>query len=111
MKSAGSSRSPTPSQVKLLSPEIVNNPIYCGSSDTKLCFLIVTDNDSISAEEAITTLKQLAIKYADSKIKFYHIPRRLIELENIFDTEDFDILPAALVIKGKRNRFAHYPAN
>ncbi|KAL4466992.1 hypothetical protein ABPG74_010589 [Tetrahymena malaccensis] len=94
--------------VKLLTPDIAKNSYNCGSNDPKICLLIITANDSISLEEAATLLKSIAPKFSDSKMKFFYIPKRLIELENIFDNEDFSTLPAAVIIKGKRNRFAHF---
>ena len=33
-------------------------------------------------------LKELAVKYAETKTRFYYVPRRLIELDNIIHVDD-----------------------
>ncbi|EGR30193.1 hypothetical protein IMG5_138460 [Ichthyophthirius multifiliis] len=97
-----------PSEVKLLTPNILTSQTNCGNNDTSMCLIGIYDESNEQICKKL--LEQLAENYIGSKLKFFYIDIKNIELDNIYESEDDDNkqTPMLIIVKGKRNKITKY---
>lgn len=75
----------------------------CGKEDSNLCFILITVR---MTDEKIKMLQSLAELHRDDPINFFYATSNNINYEELLP--ELNIIPGAVIIKGKKNKYAFF---